>query len=267
MEARFGAVDVLDGSPPCSSFSTAGRRDRTWGVKKRFREGQAEQNLDMLFFDLVALAARLRPRIVVAENVVGIVSGKAKGYVLEIRDAMSEAGYDLQVFRLDASRMGVPQTRERVVFMARRRDLGIPALDLSFDEPRISAAKAVSGIGDGCTGRKLGSVVRRAWVLTRPGCLLVDGVLAYGGSRRKFYTWRKCAPGRPFFTITAMSCATHWDEPRILSRGELIRAQTYPDDYDFGKLDAGYACGMSVPPQMMRRIAMRVAEALGKPGC
>ena len=49
-------LDVLDGSPPCSTFSMAGLRERAWGRRKRFREGQAEQTLDMLFFDFVDLA-------------------------------------------------------------------------------------------------------------------------------------------------------------------------------------------------------------------
>lgn len=36
-------LDILDGSPPCSTFSIAGSREEAWGKKKKFREGQAEQ--------------------------------------------------------------------------------------------------------------------------------------------------------------------------------------------------------------------------------
>ena len=36
-------LDILDGSPPCSSFSTAGNREKDWGRDKKFREGQAYQ--------------------------------------------------------------------------------------------------------------------------------------------------------------------------------------------------------------------------------
>ena len=43
-------LDILDGSPPCSSFSMAGNREKDWGKEKKFREGQAEQVLDNLFF-------------------------------------------------------------------------------------------------------------------------------------------------------------------------------------------------------------------------
>ena len=48
-------LDILDGSPPCSTFTIAMARTRqeTWGKEKRFREGQAEQVLDTLFFDFI----------------------------------------------------------------------------------------------------------------------------------------------------------------------------------------------------------------------
>lgn len=55
-------LDILDGSPPCSTFSVAGSREEAWGKLKHFREGQAEQVLDTLFFDFIDLAERLQPK-------------------------------------------------------------------------------------------------------------------------------------------------------------------------------------------------------------
>ena len=66
-------LDILDGSPPCSSFSMAGNREKDWGKEKIFREGQAEQVLDTLFFDFIDLAKELQPKVVVAENVKGLL--------------------------------------------------------------------------------------------------------------------------------------------------------------------------------------------------
>lgn len=68
-------LDILDGSPPCSSFSMAGSRDKDWGKEKKFREGQALQVLDTLFFDFIDLAKKLQPKVVVAENVKGLLLG------------------------------------------------------------------------------------------------------------------------------------------------------------------------------------------------
>lgn len=77
-------LDILDGSPPCSSFSMAGNREKDWGKEKVFREGQAEQVLDTLFFDFIDLAKKLQPKVVIAENVKGLLLGEAKNYVREI---------------------------------------------------------------------------------------------------------------------------------------------------------------------------------------
>ena len=71
-------LDILDGSPPCSSFSMAGNRENDWGKEKIFREGQELQVLDTLFFDFIDLAKELQPKVVVAENVKGLLLGEAK---------------------------------------------------------------------------------------------------------------------------------------------------------------------------------------------
>ena len=122
-------LDILDGSPPCSSFSMAGSREDAWGVEKKFREGQAEQVLDTLFFDFIDLAKKLQPKIVVAENVKGLLLGEAKSYVLKIYEEFDKAGYVLNHYLLNASEMGVPQRRERVFFLGIRKDLADPFLD------------------------------------------------------------------------------------------------------------------------------------------
>ena len=110
-------LDILDGSPPCSSFSMAGSREKAWGKKKKFREGQAEQVLDDLFFHYIDLAKKLQPKIVVAENVKGMLQGNAKGYVKQIINLFNVAGYNVQLFLLNGATMGLPQKRERVFFV------------------------------------------------------------------------------------------------------------------------------------------------------
>jgi len=142
-------LDILDGSPPCSSFSMAGSREADWGKEKKFREGQAEQVLDTLFFDFIDLAKKLQPKVVIAENVKGLLLGEARAYVSKIYDAFDAAGYIVQHWLLDASTMGVPQKRERVFFVAMRKDLAepfleakdmftlAPKLNFNFNEPKI----------------------------------------------------------------------------------------------------------------------------------
>ena len=100
-------LDILDGSPPCSSFSMAGNREKDWGKDKKFREGQANQVLDTLFFDFIDLTKKLQPKVVIAENVKGIILGDARKYAIKILEDFDKAGYDTQYFLLDASDMGV----------------------------------------------------------------------------------------------------------------------------------------------------------------
>ena len=102
-------LDILDGSPPCSTFSMSGLREDAWGKEKKFKEGQKTQVLDTLFFDFIALAKRLKPKVVIAENVKGLLLGNAIDYVRRIYKDFEEAGYYCQHFLLDASKMGVPQ--------------------------------------------------------------------------------------------------------------------------------------------------------------
>jgi len=129
------SLDILDGSPPCSTFSTAGQREKGWGVEKKFREGQKKQRLDDLFFVFLETVRKLRPRVAIAENVAGLLKGNAKGYVHEIVEGFHNLGYDVQLFKLNAARMDVPQSRERVFFIASNQ--GFPKLELNFNRPLI----------------------------------------------------------------------------------------------------------------------------------
>lgn len=137
-------VDVLDGSPPCSVFSMAGSRESAWQKDKMFREGQAKQVLDDLFFDFIDLAEKTQPKIVIAENVKGMLQGNAKWYTREVVRRFEKLGYKCQVFLLNAASMGVPQKRERVFFIAHRTD---KKLELKFNEGSIKLSEFF--IGDG----------------------------------------------------------------------------------------------------------------------
>jgi DNA (cytosine-5)-methyltransferase 1 len=126
-----GELDVLDGSPPCEPFSTAGKRDKTWN-RVRDYSGQ-RQRTDDLFFEYARLVDGVRPRVFVAENVTGLVKGRAKGYFKQIMVRLRELGYRVQARTLDASWLGVPQARQRVIIIGVRDDLGAPPV---FPEPQ-----------------------------------------------------------------------------------------------------------------------------------
>lgn len=257
LPAELYALDVLDGSPPCSSFSTAGRRDKDWGKKKVFREGQAAQRLDDLFFDFIDIAAALRPKVVIAENVKGLVTGKAKGYVKEIFAAFRAAGYEPQLFLLNASRMGVPQRRERTFFIARRLDLSMPKIVLEFNEDGIPFDLIrVGGIKD------LTPAERRALPHAAHGDINLKNASTRLDGKPRMFTYSLVWEGWIAPTITSSWSPIIAEEERHMSDGEVIAAQTFPVDYNFCGVPVQYVCGMSVPPYMMQRVASEVRRQL-----
>ena len=238
-------LDILDGSPPCSSFSMAGNREKDWGKDKVFREGQAMQVLDTLFFDFIDLAKELQPKVVVAENVKGLLMGAAKSYVIAIYKAFDEAGYTCQHFLLDASKMGVPQRRERVFFIALRKDLAnqfmeqkdmftmLPKLEMNFKEKEIAIKEFAKGKPKKET---------QNYTESRFGDVMLD-------------------INRPSNTI-ATDINRYWlDENTLIDKDTVSLIGSYPLDYnhlDFN--NPQYLIGMSVPPVMTAQIASNIYD-------
>ena len=247
-------LDVLDGSPPCSVFSMAGKRDKKWGSEHHFREGQQKQRLDDLFMHFIEVGQRLQPKVIVAENVKGLILGNAKGYVKEIFAAFRDAGYDAQLFLFNAARMGVPQARERTFFIARRRDLGWAPLCMKFEEAAQRSDAALGNVSlQG--SRALTPETQALWEKIKPGRPLSDAHVK--GSR---FSEFKINPAGPACTIVSGATFYHWTQPRTLSSAEIARLQTFPDDYDYCKAKPQYVCGMSVPPFMTQRVALEIGR-------
>ena len=118
-----GELDLFDGSPPCQAFSTAGKREKGWGKKKTYEHG-AQQCNETLFGEYVRLLRGLQPKTFVAENVSGLVRGTAKGWFLDVLKSLKDSGYRVQARLLDAQWLGVPQMRQRIIFVGVREDLG-----------------------------------------------------------------------------------------------------------------------------------------------
>lgn len=141
---RQGEVDVLEGSPPCAAFSTAGKRAGSWNQVRKYSD--TKQRVDDLFFEYVRLVRGIRPRAFVAENVSGLVKGVAKGYFKEILAALSGRGYVVEARVVDAQWLGVPQARQRLIFVGVRDDLGVRPV---FPKPFAYRYSLRDALGDG----------------------------------------------------------------------------------------------------------------------
>lgn len=264
-------LDILDGSPPCSSFSMAGNREKDWGKEKKFREGQAKQVLDTLFFDFIELAEKLKPKVVIAENVKGILQGGARVYYRKVLDEMDKAGYYSQAFLLDASKMGVPQKRERVFFIGLRKDLAKPFLyqkDLFTTLPKLDLRFSEKGIpfGDvferGDYERPLIPSVIDLWDSILDSDIGLDIVSGRVNDKpNNFFNHKILRMDKVANTVLAHPDYCVLDtEKRYRSSIEMIRCGAFPTDYDFGELKPNYLIGMSVPPVMTAQIASRIWE-------
>jgi DNA (cytosine-5)-methyltransferase 1 len=262
-------LDILDGSPPCSSFSMAGSREKGWGTEKKFREGQAKQVLDTLFFDFIDLAKKLQPKVVIAENVKGLLLGEAKEYVRQIYKDFEAAGYYVQHWLLDASKMGVPQKRERVFFIALRKDLAapflynadmftvVPKLELTFKEPEIHFKDVYFDLTD----RTLSNRFKDVWSNREDGDLDFSCIMGRIENRpNSYFAYNFIYNNKVPNTIIANDLNVLFDECRHLNKIELCNIGTYPQDYNFLKLKPQYLIGMSVPPVMTAQIAKQVYE-------
>ena len=259
-------LDILDGSPPCSTFSMAGSREKAWGKDKHFREGQAKQVLSDLFFDYLDLVERLKPRVAIAENVKGMILGNAKGYTKMVMARFKEIGYRPQLFLLNGADCGVPQRRERVFFVAIRDDINVLPLKLAQKHRWIPAGEATSDLQRLTTAELKDTsstpLDLKWWAKTRPG----DGS-GYAtattrelGKRIGFNTIR-LDEKQPANTLTATDSMRHWSECRKLSFREWKRLGSFPDDYHAKTDKIGkYMIGMSVPPKMTEVVARAVID-------
>jgi DNA (cytosine-5)-methyltransferase 1 len=261
-------LDILDGSPPCSSFSMAGNREKDWGKEKKFKEGQAEQVLDTLFFDFIDLAEKLKPKVVIAENVKGLLMGEAQKYVNKILQAFEKAGYYVRYDLLDASKMGVPQKRQRVFFSAIRKDLykghfddlfqSVPGLKLDFNENGVPYSQ-IEDLNSLDGEYRVKPSVQKLWKKVIKG----DSFNTVH-PRKMLFSCYKTDPKKPLNTILsgekARDGAFNHRVCRSLTKSEIIKGQSFPSDYNFCELKSNYICGMSVPPLMTARIANEVKE-------
>ena len=256
-------LDILDGSPPCTTFSSAGLREEGWGKKKKFREGQAEQTLDDLSFIFIETGAKLRPKVMIIENVEGLIKGEAWSYVQKIYKQLHDTGYQVKHWLLKGEQMGVPQTRHRVFFVAVRNDLDLDldSLDMSFNYEGVTYKDIKSGeeipLGESTDYRRL--TIASLPTESNIGEVNLRLHNKVSGFNTYFVDDDSIVP-------TLRCKADLIDRKRVafLSNETLIHSQTFPEDYDFcinSRANVAYICGMSVPPVMIKRIVTRLIES------
>ena len=109
---KKGELDILDGSPPCQGFSTAGKR-------------QINDSRNNLFQHFIKMINDLQPKVFIMENVKGMMQGKMKGLFNNILIELRKTNYNVKCKLMNAKYYNVPQSRQRLIWIGVRKDLNI----------------------------------------------------------------------------------------------------------------------------------------------
>jgi len=105
---KVGQLDCLIGGPPCQSFSYNNHQRSAGDARAK------------LFRDYIRLVDGLKPKMLVMENVPGILTIGRNRVIREIERTLARLGYDCAVRTLAAEEFGTPQSRRRVFIVASR---------------------------------------------------------------------------------------------------------------------------------------------------
>ncbi|MEY8719827.1 DNA cytosine methyltransferase [Bacteroides stercorirosoris] len=244
-------IDLLAGGVPCPPFSVAGK------------QLGADDERD-LFPQMLRLVREINPRVVMIENVRGLLASNFDGYRAWILKSLNELGYNMHIQLLNASDYGVPQLRPRVVIIGIRTDI----MDM-FDYPKkISETTPSVGeilydlmVANGWNGAE-------EWrrMANRIAPTLVGGSKKHGGpdlgpTRAK----------RAWAELGIDGCGIANEAPAIdfvgmprLTPQMLARLQGFPDEWDFGKRKT-VACrmiGNAFPPPVAMNIGLEIRKIL-----
>jgi DNA (cytosine-5)-methyltransferase 1 len=199
--------------------------------------------------------AKLKPKVVIAENVVGLVKGNAKGYVNQIVQRFKELGYDVQLFSLNSAYMDVPQARHRVFFVANNQKYPKLKLSFNYDPVPFGKVRSEKGVPFKSEDALLNKLVKEAGPADKDLREVADRI---AGEKNRYFTTKILHDHLVAPTITASGSLLRFYDKMLMSKQDFVNVGSFPQDYDFCGNDPQYVTGMSVPPNMMANIAQEV---------
>lgn len=106
----------------CKGYSTAGVREEGWNKEVEYSDG-VMQRVDDLFDEYTRFLKALKPKCFIAENVAGLIKGTARGEFKDIYDDFVACGYKVKAAVIEPVKLGIPQTRDRLIFIGVRNDI------------------------------------------------------------------------------------------------------------------------------------------------
>lgn len=288
-----GELDILDGSPPCSAFSIAGKREKGWDKTKKYSDDKQVENIEDLFFEFIRIANDIQPKVIIGENVAGITMGEAKEYYNRIINEFSHIGYEAVGKVLNSADYGTPQARQRCFFVAIRNDImskiGLNFMNMKSEVyplpsgTKVTLKQAIDNIKNDPEEEKMlldfvqGSFQKK-WIELlefNPTKHLKPSDPKYieiNPKQSMFNMIRPC-PDLPCPTVTqagqkmGLSGVFHYAKNRKLTIKELKRVMGLPDDFKLsGKFDQqAERVGRMVAPLCMKSLVENLYLKVLKP--
>lgn len=258
---KKGELDILDGSPPCASFSISGKREKLWGKVKSY--SSVKQRVDDLFDEQIRLISEIKPKVIVLENVKGMTFGLPKELLTNYLIKLQKIGYNLNVEVLNAQYYETATSRERLIIIGIRKDLNkIPSHPKPFCKP-ITFNEATKNI-------KVTQIEKDELKVTGKRVLYYLNYVKQGekcckyNKNSSYFSHRRASMTKPCPTITTSIDIYHPLENRTLSISELKAISSFPEDF---KILGTYAqqyerIGRAVPPNLMKHIALHIVKIL-----
>lgn len=245
---KWGELDILDGSPPCQGFSTAGKR--------KVRDPRND-----LFQHYWRLVTELQPKVFVMENVSGMIKGTMKGKYLEIWNTLISGNYNVKSKLMNAMYYNVPQSRQRIIFIGVRKDLNKEPIYPLPNNKVITVKEAFKGLSD----KEIIICENEYWYKCKVG-----NNFSSVHPKGHYFSSTKLNPSRPSPTITKTtridpSCGIwHWNVCGHISINMAKRLCSFPDDFILtGKYIEQWArLGNAVMPNMMKAIAETIKKEI-----
>ena len=285
---KKGELDILDGSPPCSAFSIAGKRDKGWDQEKSYSDGKKVENIEDLFFEFIRVAEQVQAKVIIGENVTGITMGTAREYFNRIVNGFGKIGYEAVGKVMNAAEHGTPQARQRCFFVAIRNDimdkLGINFMNMEsliYPEPNkkedtISLREAIEDVDNDPEEVQMlldfvqGSFQKK-WIELLPFSpnrhkKPSDPEFIDINPKRSMFNMIRPCPGLPCPTLTqagqkkGLSGVFHYNSNRKLTIKELKRVMGLPEDFKLqGDFDQqAERIGRMVAPLMMKELSSNI---------
>jgi DNA (cytosine-5)-methyltransferase 1 len=254
--------DVLLGGFPCVSFSVVGKQK---GIKDDIN--------GKLYESYAHYVEHFKPKVFLAENVKGILSANKGEAVKIIKQRFEDTGYKLKIFLVNFADFGVPQLRERVLFIGVRKDIKTEFIPPEFTHKNNhrTVLEAFENLDTNCvnhifmkqlptTTAKLKAIPEGGNFKDLPEHLAVKGLMSN--------IYRKLDRNKPAYTVIASggggTWTYHYEEPRALTNRERARLQGFPDDLIFkgSNTEIRRQIGNAVPPVGIYPFAERIQNVL-----